>query len=143
MCPTTSLLHRCIDRDADAIAILGAARCMLLTTGGTVLCDIACSLAAQPTAATQLPDGTMVVGDAQGGVSLLRMSVHSAVGVVARLELPHHAPTSIRALTHLPDWGGFAGLTAVDRCVTRVHDACAVHPSSQCIINTIVCDVNL
>lgn len=105
MCPTTSLICP-VD---DNIAILSVSRCMLLEPRGVVLCDVVCGFGARPTVATQLPNGVLVVGDAQGGVWLLRLGVHTAPGVVARLQLPSYAPPSIVALTHLPGWGGFDG----------------------------------
>ena len=124
MCPTTSLLHRCTGSDADNVAILGATRCVLLATRGVVLCDVSCSLAAEPTVALELSDGLLAVGDAAGGVWFLRLGVHTAQGVVARLELPHQAPSSITALTHLEGWGGFPGALTGDELNTSTQLCC-------------------
>lgn len=107
MCPTTSLLHRCTD--TDNVAILGANRCVLLTTRGVVLCDVAYTLEATPTAAVELPGGVLAIGDAQGAVFFLRLGGQQSLpGMVARMAIPQPSPTSITALTHLEQWGGFA-----------------------------------
>ncbi len=80
-------------------------RCTLLSPRGVVLCDVACSFASHPTAAQQVHDGMVVVGDAAGCVSLLRLDVHGHMrsGLVGRVVVPNMSG-AVLGLTYLADW---------------------------------------